>query len=301
MTSNRTDDVTALRSFNRSFTQRIGVLDESFMQSGRPVAEARLLFEIGREGAVVLNLRRRLGLDSGYVSRLLRELEHDDLIRVVADPADGRRRRAELTPAGALAWSNLDRRSDQLARHLLAPLSVSQRAQLDDALQTADRLLRAATVRFEVVDPSSGDAIDAMSAYFAELAERFVGGFEPGDTLVADAPAMRPPTGAFVVARSDDTVAACGGVLRHDDATGEIKRMWVHPSWRGVGLGGRMLRRLEDQIEELGYTEVVLDTNDTLTEAITMYERAGYHSIERYNDNPDAHHWFAKSLRSNPG
>ncbi len=289
-------DVSALRAFNRSFTQRIGVLDDSFLQSGRPLAEARLLFEIGTAGAAVLDLRHRLGLDSGYLSRLLRELERDGLVNSAPDPADARRRVVRLTRAGRSAWTDLDRRSDDLAAGLIDPLSERQRRQLDDALRSAERLLRVATITFDVVDPRSDDALGAMNAYFAELAVRFSDGFDPGDTLNADAPAMRAPSGSFVIARSDDTIAACGGVQRHDDTTAEIKRMWVHPDWRGEGLGRRMLAQLETQVVALGYTRVVLDTNDTLTEAISMYERAGYRSIERYNDNPYARRWFAKPL-----
>ena len=286
--------IAALRTFNRSFTRRIGVLDDSFLQSGRPFAEARLLFEIGTDGASVLELRNRLGLDSGYLSRLLRELERDHLVASAPDPADGRRRLVRLTDAGRAAWADLDRRSDELAAGLIDPLSERQRRRLDDALRSADRLLRAATATFDVVDPRDESALDAMNAYFAELAMRFPDGFDPGDTLEADAPAMRPPNGTFVVARSDGAVVACGGVQRHDDITAEIKRMWVHPEWRGEGLGRRMLAQLETLITELGYTHVVLDTNDTLTEAISMYEQAGYRSIERYNDNPYARRWFTK-------
>lgn len=288
-----------LRAFNRSFTQRIGVLDDSFMASGRPVGTARLLFEIGPGGAGVLDLRRRLGLDSGYVSRMLRDLERDDLVVVAPDKGDARRRVVRLTPSGRRAWADLDRRSDDLALELLSPLSDDQQQRLAEALRTADRLIRVATITFDVVDPQSDDAIAAMTAYFDELEIRFVAGFEPGDTLVADAPAMRAPGGAFVVARSDVEVVACGGVLRHDDATGEIKRMWVHPAWRGVGLGRRTLARLEAQIRALGYKRVVLDTNDTLTEAISMYDRAGYRPIERYNDNPHARCWFDKAVDPN--
>lgn len=289
-------DVSTLRTFNRSFTQRIGVLDDSFMQSGRPLAAARLLFEIGTDGASVLDLRHRLGLDSGYLSRLLRELEADGLTTAVPDPDDARRRLVRLTPSGRAAWTELDSRSHELAAGLIDPLSARQRQRLAEALRSAERLLRVATLTFDVVDPSSDDALGAMNAYFEELAVRFSDGFDPGDTLTADAPAMRAPTGSFVVARSDDAVAACGGVHRCDDTTAEIKRMWVHPDWRGEGVGRRMLERLEEQIVALGYTDVVLDTNDTLTEAIAMYERAGYRSIARYNDNPYAKCWFAKSL-----
>lgn len=107
---------------------------------------------------------------------------------------------------------------------------------------------------------------------------------------------MRAPTGSFVVARSDDEVVACGGVVRHDESTGEIKRMWVHADWRGVGLGRRTLAALEDEVARLGYDTIVLDTNAVLTEAIAMYGRAGYTPTDRYNDNPYAQRWFTKPV-----
>ena len=289
--------VETLRSFNRSFTQRIGVLDDSFLGSGRPLGVARLLFEIGqRDGVTTLALRRRLGLDSGYLSRMLRSLEHDGAIEVVPDPADGRRRLVRLTASGRRQWLELDRRSDRLAARLLEPLSERQRSQLEAALGTAERLLRAATVNFDVVDPRSDDAICSMRAYFDELARRFEGGFDPGDTLTADADSMREPNGVFVVARADDLAVACGGVAGIDTGTGEIKRMWVDPAWRGLGLGPRMLTELERHVARLGRDRVVLDSNGVLTEAIAMYERSGYHAIGRYNDNPYAEHWFEKHL-----
>lgn len=255
-----------------------------------------MLFEIGPGGAPIAEVRTRLGLDSGYLSRLVRELEGDGLVTLVTDPDDRRRRTATLTTAGLAAWDDLDRRSDDRATSLLEPLTTRQRERLTEALVTADRLLRTSTIEFTLVDPESAPAVGAMTAYFAELDERFRGGFDPADTLTADAPAMRPPTGSFVVATADLDVVACGGVQRHDPVSGEIKRMWVHPDWRGVGLGRRMLDRLEHEVATLGHRRVVLDTNDTLTEAITMYERAGYRSIARYNDNPYAKRWFEKDL-----
>ena len=285
-----------LRRFNRSFTQRIGVLDDSFLGAGRPLGQARLLFEIGCGHTSLLELRRRLGLDSGYLSRLLRELEHDGLVEVLPDATDRRRRVATLTDSGRRAWSDLDERSDELAVRLIGPLTERQRGELAKALATADRLLRAAAVTFEVVDPASAEAIGAMTAYFDELDDRFVDGFDPGDTLTTDAPSMRAPSGSFVVARADAEIVACGGVIRHDAATGEIKRMWVDADWRGVGLGRRTLAALEDEVARLGYEAIVLDTNAVLTEAIAMYLRAGYTATERYNDNPYAQRWFVKPV-----
>jgi len=149
---------------------------------------------------------------------------------------------------------------------------------------------------FEVVDPRSDEAIAAMSAYFAELDSRFPAGFDPGDTLVADAHQLAPPGGAFVLARVGDEVVGCGGVQTIGDGIGEIKRMWVAPGARGSGLGRRLLAELEARSRALGHRTVRLDTNATLTEAIAMYERAGYAGVDRYNDNPYADRFFEKPL-----
>ena len=102
--------------------------------------------------------------------------------------------------------------------------------------------------------------------------------------------------GAFVLATSEGEPVACGGVRHLREGTGEIKRMWVHPGWRGAGLGSRLLRELEDVCRSLGHTVVRLDTNRTLVEAISMYERSGYRHIERYNENPYAQAFFEKEL-----
>jgi DNA-binding MarR family transcriptional regulator/GNAT superfamily N-acetyltransferase len=289
-------DVAVLRSFNRCYTQRIGVLAESYLGTGRPLGPSRLLFEVGAEGVRVADLRRRLSLDSGYLSRLLRRLESEGLVTVARDPADGRQRMVRLSPAGRREWRRLDRRAEDLARRLVDPLSDRLQAELDSALATAERLLRAATADFDVVDPASPVARSTLAAYFAELDERFESGFDPRQGGADDDAAMRAPDGVFLVMRSDAAPIGCGGVLRVDDRSGEIKRMWVHPDWRGLGLGSRLLARLETAARDLGRDRIVLDTNATLLEAIAMYERAGYRSIERYNDNPYAQRWFAKDL-----
>lgn len=293
--------VDTLRRFNRSFTQRIGVLDDRFLGLDRPLGPSRILWEVGLredgdDGRSIAQLRDHLDLDSGYLSRLLRTLEAEGLVTTDADPSDGRRRVVRLTPDGRREWEQLDRRSDELAGQLVSALTGRQRERLTEALDTADRLLRAATVRFDTVDPQSPEAIASMTAYFDELDRLFPEGFDPGDTLVADAPELRSPEGLFLLATSDGTTVACGGLRQLDPGIGEIKRMWVSDDWRGLGLGRRMLTELEDRSRAAGHHTVRLDTNSVLTEAITMYETAGYHSIERYNDNPFAKHWFEKSL-----
>ncbi len=286
-----------LRGFNRTYTQRIGVLQDSFLGMGRALGPSRLLFEVGEggtAGVTVRELRDRLGLDTGYLSRLLRSLEADGLVEVRPDTDDRRRRRVLLTRRGRTAWRRLDERSDDLARTLVEPLTDRQRGRLTEALATADLLVRAATVHLDETPATDPAAVTAIAAYFAEIGERF--GFEPGDAWEQDAEAMAPPDGFFVVASSDGEPVACGGVQRLDDGAAEIKRMWVDRRWRGAGLGSRLLRHLESTARDRGYAVARLDTHSSLAEAIAMYERAGYHPIERYNDNPWARRWFAKDL-----
>lgn len=276
-----------LRRFNRTYTQRIGALDESFLGTGRPLGVTRLLFEIGYGGATARELRDRLDLDSGYLTRLLRRLGDDGLVEVHPDPADRRRRVATLTAEGRRAWQDLDDRSERLADAIVGPLTARQRDRLTEALRTADLLVRAATVHLREVSPTDPTAREAVGRYFDELASRFPHGFDPGEP---------DHTGTFLIATSDGRPVAYGGVQHLSAETGEIKRMWVADDWRGAGLGARMLRELEALAARLGHTRVVLDTNGTLLEAIAMYERAGYTEIPRYNDNPYAEHWFEKGV-----
>ena len=289
------DTVADIRAFNRFYTERIGALDERFLGQDRPLGEARLLFEIGQDGASVSDLRARLGLDSGYVSRLLRRLEEDGLVTTEPDPADGRRRIARMTPAGEREWTTLDRLSDRQVEAIVAPLGDRRAGELADALRLAHRLIAAAAVTLDVVDARSTDAQQAMAAYFAELDALFPTGFDPGDALTADVHAYDAPSGAFVVAyTADRRPVGCGGMWTMEPGVGEIKRMWVAPDWRGVGLAGRILSDLEDRSRAVGHERTVLDTNGVLHDAIAMYERSGYRAIDRYNDNPYAEHWFEK-------
>ena len=149
-------------------------------------------------------------------------------------------------------------------------------------------------VTYETVDPRSPTAQEALGRYFAELDERFPAGFDAA--AAADVSDLRSPHGAFVLVRAADVVVGCGGVQRIDATTGEIKRMWIDPTRRGLGVGRRLLARLEDVRTRPRLHRVVLDTNGALVEAIAMYRRAGYEAVERYNDNPYAQHWFAKHL-----
>ncbi|MEZ0578531.1 GNAT family N-acetyltransferase [Nocardioides sp. MH1] len=281
-----------LRRFNRTYTQRIGALEESFLGTGRPLAVSRLLFEIGAsDGATVRDLRERLDLDSGHLSRMLRRLERDGLVETLPDPADQRRRVARLTEAGRAARQELDDRSEDLAARIVAPLTDRQRARLTEALATADLLVRAATIRIREVAPEDPAGRDALRRYLDEIDARFAHGY------AASGPVASEPGSTYVLATSDGEPVAYGGIRPAPGGATEIKRMWVHQDWRGAGLGSRMLRHLEALAAERGATRVVLDTNEVLAEAIAMYERSGYRSVPRYEgSDPHATHFFEKDL-----
>lgn len=290
------DALARVRQFNRTVTERIGALNDRFLSRDRPLGEARVLWEIGAEGRRVRSLRERLDLDSGYLSRLLRSLESDGMVGIEPDPLDGRVRVARLTEAGLEERALLDRLSDELAWSFLAPLNASQRTRLVEALELAERLLTAGLVEVEAADPESEEAQQCVGAYFDELDRRFDVGFDPAESIAAPPEELRLPHGLLLIARLRGDAMGCGALRLPEDRPAEIKRMWVDPAARGLGLGRRLLQELEDRARHHHASTVRLETNRSLTEAIHLYRSAGYAEVEPFNDETYAHHWFEKRL-----
>ena len=288
--------VAEVRRFNRLVTRRVGALDDRFLGRGRPLGAARVLWEIGAEGCDVRDLRSRLGLDSGYLSRLLRSLEATGVVRVEPAANDHRVRRARLTAAGLRERTVLDRRSDDLAAAMLEPLGEAQRDRLVSAMRDVERLLTPSTVEIARMDPMDRRARYCLRAYFDELDRRFDAGFDPALSISADADELRPPRGALLVATLGSDPVGCGALKFHRGAPTELKRMWVAASARGLGLGRRLLAELEAEAQRRGSRTVRLETNRSLTEAIALYRSAGYREVPAFNDEPYAHHWFEKTL-----
>jgi len=285
-----------VRRFNRAVAQRISALDDAFGARGRPLGQARLLWELGPGGCDLRDLRARLDLDSGYLSRLLRALEHDGLVSVEVNEADSRLRTARLTAAGKAERAELDRLCDAAAAGLLGPLTVRQRSRLVTAMAEVERLLAASAVRIGGCDPRHPDARYCLRAYVEELSGRFDGGFDPARSISAADHEMTPPEGLFLVATLHAEPVGCGALKFHPGAPAEIKRMWVAPSARGLGLGRRLLDELEARAAAHGVRVLRLETNRALAEAISLYRAAGYREVPAFNDEPYAHHWFEKTL-----
>ena len=161
----------------------------------------------------------------------------------------------------------------------------------------AERLPAASQVGIAVTDPRHPAARHCLDAYFAELARRFDDGFDPGRSIPAEAAELTLPAGLLLVATRAGEPVGCGALKLHPgDGIAEVKRMWVSPGARGLGLGRRLLAELERQAARHGVRLLRLETNRNLTEAITMYRAAGFREVAAFNDEAYAHHWFEKPI-----
>jgi DNA-binding MarR family transcriptional regulator/GNAT superfamily N-acetyltransferase len=289
-------EVERVRSFNRTVTQIIGALNDRYMGRDRPLGEARVLWEIGCDGCELAALRVRLGLDSGYLSRLLRALETSGLIHVEENAGDRRTRVLQLTTLGRRERATLNDRSDALAGSLLEPLTASQRNRLVAAMREVERLLTAASVTITAVDPEHRDARSCLEQYAAELNRRSRRHFDPTVGATALPHELRPPVGEFFVAYLHGEPIGCGAVKHHADSPAEIKRMWLAPGVRGLGLGHRLLQTLEDRARDAGAQVARIETNSDLSEALSLYASAGWVEVEPFNEEPFADHWLEKWL-----
>ena len=185
-------------------------------------------------------------LDSGYMSRLLRNLEAAGLVTVEPDAGDRRVRRARLTAGrarrSAPSWTGAATRSP---RRCSSRSATRQRERLSAAMGDVERLLTAALVRIAPCDPEHPDAVHCLGEYAAELDRRFDTGWDPDRSLPVHARELRPPAGLLLVATLADEPVGCGGLRLHGAEPAEIKRMWVSPAARGLGVGRRLLADLE--------------------------------------------------------
>lgn len=289
-------DVGRVRSFNRTVTERVGALSDRFLGRSRPLGECRLLWEIGEGEPEIRTLRSRLGLDSAYVSRMLRSLEAQRMLKVAGSASDGRVRRVKLTAAGRKERAVLDRVSDAFARSMLEPLSEAQRVRLTAAMAEVEKLLVASMVTIGPADPAGAAAKWCLARYFSELDARFEGGFDARRALPVQPSEVTPPSGVLLIASLRHEPVGCGALKLHRGRVAELKRIWVAPSARGLGLGRRLLAELERRAREYGAKVARLDTNRALTEAMALYRRSGYREVPAFNEEPHAHHWFEKKL-----
>ncbi|MCR9121618.1 MAG: bifunctional helix-turn-helix transcriptional regulator/GNAT family N-acetyltransferase [Phyllobacteriaceae bacterium] len=288
------DPISRYRRFSRAVTRQVGALDQSFLGRGRPLGSARVLNAIGQGRSDVADIRAYLGLDSGLTSRLLRGLEDEGLIETRIHPDDGRRRIADLTPAGGIEFHAYEDLSDTAADRFLS--AHPDRDALLDAMDFIATAMNRHAITIERVDPASDEARHCLERYYAELARRFEGGFDVSLSCDPEASDMAPPRGAFLVALSDGLPIGCVGLKGNGTRLGEVKRLWVAPDARGAGLGKRLMAAIEDEARNLSMDTLRLDTNRALPEAHALYKRDGWTEIDRFNDDPYPDFFFEKRL-----
>ncbi len=289
------DAIARLRRFNRVVTREIGALDTSYLGRGRPLSAARVLQLVQAGGTDVAELRRRLGLDTGLLSRLLRGLEREGLITMAPDPADRRRRIATLTPAGEAEWQVYDALGHAKARQVFDRAGVRRQAVIAAMDLIATVMLRD-EVEIRDADPDDPAALYCVGAYYRLLAET-VPGVTPGmfPLPLPEAERYRKPDGFFLVAWSEDLPIGCVSLRRMSADVAEFKRLWVDPDARGQGLGRRLMRAAETRARDFGYAHAKLDSNTVLTEAVALYRSDGWTETEPHTGAP-ANIWMSKRL-----
>lgn len=259
------DAVRQIRKFNRTVAERIGAVSDRFLQQRRPMNEARLIWEIGLAGEELRTLRMRLGLDSGYLTRVMGSLARQGLVRVRLAKEDGRVRIAQLTRSGLRARAQIDGRSDELALEILDVLTEKQREQLTSAMGQVERLLEASMIQLATEDPTSADAMWCFEQYRAEEKSRFEAGFDPTR--------LTPPHGALVMARLRGQAVGCGAVRFAKKGVAALKRMWVSPAFRGLGVDRRILNEMERLAS--GARSARLPARKKLTKSATQHSSGG--------------------------
>jgi DNA-binding MarR family transcriptional regulator/GNAT superfamily N-acetyltransferase len=294
------DAVAAVRAFTRFYTPRVGVLGPRYLGTPHTVAEARVLFELGHaEQLEVGELRRRMAIDAGHLSRLLARLDAQGLVARERSAADGRRRLAGLTPAGAEAFALLDRRSAEDTAGRLAGLGEAERSRLVAALAEVRRLLDPGESRRDVVlrAPRPGDLGWIVQRHGELYAEEF-GWDAEFETLVARivadyAAAHDPEREAAWIAEAGGERAGCVLCVDAGDAVAKLRLLLVEPRARGLGIGARLVDECIAFARRAGYRELTLWTNDVLVAARRIYERAGFALT-----GEEPHHSFGHDLVS---
>lgn len=288
------DPVSRVRRFNRAVTREAGALDSSFLGRGRPLGAARVLNAIGQGRSDVADIRDYLDLNSGLMSRLLRALEDEGLIETVPHQDDARRRIAKLTKTGRREFNAYEAISNSRAELLLGRYSNSQ------ALLAAMDLIATAfgreSIGIDAANPAGKEAQYCLGEYYGELARRFAGGFDVSLSRDPDAADMIFPRGTFLVAISDGLPIGCVGLKGTGGELAEVKRLWVAPSARGLGLGRRLMASVESAARDIAIKVLQLDTNSALPEAGQLYRSSGWTEIDRFNDDPYPDVFFEKRL-----
>jgi len=289
--------IEAVRDFNRFYTRVIGVLEEGLLHTPYTLTEARVVFELAqRDRTEVTALRRDLGLDAGYLSRILARFAADGLVTRERAAEDGRRQVVRLSPAGRAVYDTLNARSAEEIGKLLAPLPEPDRDRLVSAMAAIRGVLDGREPpSWRIRPPLPGDLGWVIAAH-GDLYAREYGWDASFEALVARIVAdfatdHDPAREAAFIAEVDGAPAGCVFCVRKDDETAQLRILLVDPAARGLGIGAALVDECVAFARKAGYGRMVLWTNDVLRAARRIYERAGFTLVQE-----GKHHSFGRDL-----
>jgi DNA-binding MarR family transcriptional regulator/GNAT superfamily N-acetyltransferase len=285
--------VDAVRRFNRAYTRRIGVLRDDFLKSPYSLAEARVLYELAnRKNPTAGEIGAELGLDHGYLSRILRGFHERGLIIKTPSPNDRRQSLLSLTVKGRMAFSPLDQRSQNEVAAMIGKLSMADQNRLVAAMSTIEHMLGetpSPQIPYVLRPPRPGDMGWIVSRHGALYGEEY-GWDERLEALTAEIVA------AFVrnqdhkrercwIAERDGENVGSVFLVRETDEVARLRLLLVEPNARGLGIGARLVEEALRFARETRYRTIKLWTHSVLTAARHVYERAGFRLIESNEHN----------------
>jgi DNA-binding MarR family transcriptional regulator/GNAT superfamily N-acetyltransferase len=290
--------VAAVRSFNRFWTEQIGLLNAGLLDTSYSLTEARVIFELAHAGPVDLaDLRARLGLDSGYLSRIMNRFKADRLVEAAPSPSDGRRQVVSLTGRGRGIFEMLDSRSSSQIGALLERLGGPDQDRLVDAITTAQEILQRASrpEPYRIRSPQPGDLGWVVQRHGAIYGAEY-GWDDTFEALVARIVAeyvehRDPVRDNAWIAELDGEPVGCVFCIHVDDRVAHLRLLLVEAKARGYGVGSRLVEECASFAKRAGYTELTLWTNDILVSARRIYEGAGFRLIDE-----QPHHSYGHDL-----
>lgn len=276
-----------VRHFNRFWTRQIGVLREGYLESPFSLTEVRVLYELAhREEITASELGEELGLDAGYLSRILRGFEEHGLIRKRPSEADGRRRLLRLTEQGREAFAPLDARSRSEIGAMLDGMSIAGQERLVKAMRAIERLLsgRPDPVVPYVLRPHQSGDMGWVVHRHGVLYAREYGWDERFEVLVAQIVAKfiqqyDPRLERCWIAERDGEIVGCVFLVRESEGIAKLRLLFVEPEARGLGIGSRLVEECIRFARQAGYLKITLWTNDVLNSARRIYEAMGFRLV----------------------
>ncbi len=300
MSENAVDSrIAAVRRFNRFYTKQIGALREGLLRSPFSLTEGRVLYELfQREKPTATELCSELGLDPGYLSRMIRHFEHRGLVVRTASEADGRLNHLSLSKKGRATFLPLDTGARDEVRAMLVTLSPTEQKRLVQALETVQCLWgkepeRNASYVLRLHRP--GDMGWVVHRHGALYAQEY-GWNEQFEALVAEIVARfirkhDPKSERCWIAEREGEIVGCVFLVKHSKQVGQLRLLLVEPSARGLGLGKRLVDECSHFARQVGYRKIVLWTNSVLKAARRIYQTVGYRLVEE-----EPHHSFGVDL-----